>query len=231
METSINLPQIPHKVQESFKKNHFEQETWALNGYIIGIDEVGRGCSAGPVVAAAVMLHPHAKHPLLKDSKLLTHAELEKAAEWIKKHAWWGIGIASNHTIDTVNIYKATQEAMCRALAQLQSITPQKPSKILVDAMPLTQQTFQAETLYFIKGERKSTSIAAASIIAKVYRDQLMEKLSFSFPGYQLAKHKGYCTPCHQLATATYGMSIIHRSKWFEDKQPKEENGQQNLFC
>ncbi len=225
METTQN---IPHKITASFKKNFYEEQAWAAGEYIAGVDEVGRGCSAGPVVAAAAILHPRKKHPLLKDSKVLTRAQLEEAAEWLKKHAWYAIGTASAREIDTHNIYRATQKAMCRALAQLWAITPQKPSKILVDAMPLIVPGLDSPILYFIKGEQKSTSIAAASIIAKVYRDRLMESLAPSFPAYGLEKHKGYATAFHQQAISGQGVTIIHRTTFM---QRAEDDVQQTLLC
>ena len=208
METTQNQP---FKVTTSFPKNFYEKSAWADQGYIIGIDEVGRGCSAGPVVAAAAMLHPNAKHKLLQDSKMLTQDELKTAYTWIIQHSWYGIGIVSHTHIDTHNIYKATQCAMTRALAQLKATAGHTPKTIVVDAMPINQQSFQAETLYFIKGESKSTSIAAASIIAKVTRDRLMKEMSASFPAYNLCQHKGYTTAEHQKALNDYGPSLIHR--------------------
>jgi ribonuclease HII len=224
METTQNTPK---KITSSFPKNFYERSAWDLNTYVIGVDEVGRGCSAGPLVACAAMLHPNAKHRLLKDSKLLTRDELETAYAWIIKHSWYGIGMINPRTIDTHNIYRATQQAMCRALAQLKALTPHNPSHILIDAMPVTQHSFHAETLYFIKGESKSTSIAAASIIAKVTRDRLMEKMSTSFPRYGLAKHKGYCTVEHRAAITTYRPSLIHRLTFIHESDAHE---QQTLF-
>lgn len=225
METTQNLPR---KVPSTFLKNHYELTAWDNQGYIIGIDEVGRGCSAGPVVAAAAMLHPKAKHRLLKDSKLLTQDELKTAYNWILKHSWYGIGIVSHTHIDTHNIYRATQCAMVRALAQLKATTPHNPTTIVVDAMPIKQQSFQVETLYFIKGESKSISIAAASIIAKVTRDRLMERLDASFPSYGLAKHKGYCTAQHRKNVKN-GTSLIHRLTYIHE-ETDDAHEQQTFF-
>jgi ribonuclease HII len=214
---------IPIKITNVFPKNFYESCAWGNKGYVVGIDEAGRGCSAGPVVAAAAMLHPRAKHKLLKDSKLLTHDELKTAYQWILKHSWYGVGVVSHAHIDTYNIYKATQCAMTRALAQLKSATPHVPTTIVVDAMPLIQKSFQAETVYFIKGESKSTSIAAASIIAKVTRDNLMEQMSASFPLYNLAQHKGYITAEHKKSVKTNGTSLIHRLTFIHESDSHEQ--------
>lgn len=224
METTQNLP---IKVPSTFPKNFYESTAWANQGYIIGIDEVGRGCSAGPVVAAAVMLHSKAKHRLLKDSKILTQDELKTAYRWLIKHSWYGVGIVSNTTIDSCNIYRATQTAMSRALAQLKAVAHHNPTTIVVDAMPVRQQSFQVETLYFIKGESKSISIAAASIIAKVTRDRIMEQLDASFPSYGLAKHKGYCTAQHRKNVKN-STSLIHRLTYIHTQT--DAHDQQTLF-
>lgn len=221
----------PVKIRERFPKNFYEASAWTQQGYIIGIDEVGRGCSAGPVVAAAAMLHQGAKHRLLKDSKLLTQDELKTAYKWIIKHSWYGIGIVSHAHIDTHNIYKASQCAMTRALAQLKAVAPHNPTIIVVDAMPVRQQSFQAEMLYFIKGESKSVSIAAASILAKVTRDNLMEQMSRSFPAYGLAKHKGYCTPEHRRAVTATGPSLIHRLSFIHEPLQESDAHEQQTIC
>lgn len=225
METIENIPQ---KVTHFFPKNFYESSAWALQEYVIGIDEVGRGCSAGPVVAAAAMLYPKARHRLLKDSKVLTQEELKIAYNWIIDHSWYGVGIVSNTHIDAVNIYKATQCAMARALAQLRATVPHSPKTILVDAMPLKQGSFPTQTLYFIKGESKSTSIAAASIIAKVTRDRIMTALDTSFPQYGLAKHKGYCTAEHRKNVKNC-TSLIHRLTYIHE-QADDANEQQTFF-
>lgn len=225
METTENLPK---KITAPLARNHYESEAWASGDHIAGIDEVGRGCTAGPVVAAAVLLYPRVDHPLLRDSKTLTRPQREEAAIWIRRHSWQGIGIVASHDIDSLNIYQATQVAMRRALAQLWAIIPEKPSKILVDAMPLTNTPNSSQVLYFIKGEQKSTSIAAASIIAKVYRDRLMEELAHSFPNYTLESHKGYATELHRKALVQQGMSIIHRSTFID---LSDYHAQATLFC
>lgn len=208
------------KQKERFRKNHFEQKNWELEQLVCGIDEVGRGCLAGPLVTAAVMLPINKISPLLKDSKIMTEQERLKAYQWIEKNCLYGLGIVHHRIIDRHNIWKATLIAMKRALVNLLSIAPQKPSAILIDAMPL--QLFDTSyhdipCYYFPFGERKSSSIAAASIVAKVRRDALMTKIEDVFPGFYLAQHKGYSTPLHKrIIVETSTELIIHRQSYLK---------------
>lgn len=200
---------------EKIKKDFFEKSAWAQKRLVIGVDEVGRGCLAGPVVTAAVMLHGK-KSNLIKDSKMLTKAQREKAAAWIRNNSYYSIGIASHHIIDERNIYQATLVAMRKALLHLLIKTAQ-PDAILIDAMPVSlgNTSFSAIPIHYAPfGESWSSSIAAASIIAKVYRDALMERLHTFIPGYHLAEHKGYATKEHRQAVAELGSSIIHRESF-----------------
>lgn len=215
------------KIIEKFKKDSFEHEAWAHNGFVIGIDEVGRGCLAGPVVTAAVALFPGARHPLLKDSKLLTRAELEKAYNWIVAHSNFATASCSHLVIDRVNIYQATRIAMDQALAQLVFLLEKNPTYVLIDAVPLAYNYTGHEVRYFTKGERKSSSIAAASIVAKITRDRLMEAFAELFPAYGLARHKGYATKEHQAALDTFGPSLIHRTSF--TLSYKERDDQQSI--
>jgi ribonuclease HII len=195
-------------------KDFYEKEAWNANQLVCGIDEVGRGCLAGPLVTAAVILHSQKTSRLIKDSKLLTHEERVKAYAWIIKNSWYSTGIVSHTLIDTHNIYQATLIAMKRAVMQLMAICPHKPTTILVDAMPLKLYWTSYEHItihHFPQGERKSSSIAAASIIAKVQRDALMGIFDPLFPGYNLAEHKGYATNTHCKVVRHEGRSIIHR--------------------
>lgn len=216
------------KYKERFNKNFFEQTSWAQNQVICGIDEVGRGCLAGPVVTAAAILKPHKKSPLLKDSKLLDQEGLKKGYKWAIKYSWYAWSIVSHRDIDHYNIYYATLRAMKRNLMQLLATCPIKPNQILIDTMPLSlEKTAYADidVVHFPFGERKSSSIAAASIIAKVTRDEIMRRMDRSFPVYQFAKHKGYSTKIHQDAIKAHGHSLVHRMRflgpkgWLVDQQ------------
>jgi ribonuclease HII len=209
------------KFNERFNKDHFEKIAWAQELLVCGIDEVGRGCLAGPVVTAAAILKPHKKSALLKDSKLLNEEELQKGYRWAIKNCWYAWAIVSNRDIDRHNIYHATLRTMKRNLIQLLAICPLKPSQILVDAMPvsLANTAYQdIDVVHFPFGERKSSSIAAASIIAKITRDEIMRRMHKSFPCYNFAKHKGYATSIHRDAVKQHGASLIHRQSFLGQK-------------
>lgn len=222
---------LPSKrVNPQLSKDFFEKESWAKGLLVCGIDEVGRGCLAGPVVAAAVILPLGKKSPLLKDSKILTKQEREKAFLWIQKHCSIGVGVLGNRIIDQQNIRNATLSAMKKAFLHLMVGSPSRPEIILIDAMPLSLANTAYSDIpvsHFIQGESRSSSIAAASIVAKVTRDLLMEKMDHVFPGYALAKHKGYSTSEHKAAFKKNGPSIIHRTlfirnimyEWAHEKQ------------
>jgi len=216
MEMSVLAPQ---KVKTYFKKDYFEQQSWEKGQTVVGLDEVGRGCLAGPLVTAAVMLPCNKTHRQLKDSKLLTGQKREKAFAWIVKHCRYALGIVDHRVIDSVNIWHATLVAMRKATLHLLAVCP-RPSVILTDAMPLSLSGTAHTDIpvhYFINGERKSSSIAAASIVAKVVRDNLMKQFDPLFPYYQLRMHKGYATKIHQDALITHGQSLIHRSSFMFD--------------
>jgi ribonuclease HII len=178
---------------------------------IAGVDEVGRGCWAGPVVAAAVIL-PQAvlEQPDLlagvDDSKALTARERERLAECILALAdGWGIGAIPAHVIDTHGILPATRLAMQVALLRL----PQPADALLIDAVQLTG--WPCPQVSLIKGDARCLSIAAASIIAKVARDRMMAELGSHTPAYGFEQHKGYGTMVHAHALRTYGPSEQHR--------------------
>ncbi len=214
------------------KKNSYEKEAWNYSQYIAGIDEAGRGCLAGPVVAAAVILHPQKtiKNSILQDSKLLSPEQLATSYAWIKKNAWYGIGYSSPATIDHINIYQATLRAMEQATNNLFSACPHSPSLILIDAMPLKLPLYQGTIIHFTKAESLSASVAAASIIAKVTRDTIMQRLSLSFPLYNLEHHKGYGTSYHQTQLADHKQSIIHRKSFVLKKHRTQPPLQLSLF-
>ena len=219
-------------------KNFFEKAAWTDNLYACGLDEVGRGCLAGPLVTGAVILPPKTSYRLLKDSKILTEAERNTAYAWITKHCFWSVGIVSPQTIDTINIYQATLYAMKKAYLQLieqMPISLESLKFVLIDAMPLTlpatARHAALELHHFNYGERFSASIAAASIVAKVTRDRLMEKIATSFPAFGFEQHKGYATKQHIDALLEHGATLIHRQSFISKiKTNPQKLMQQNLF-
>ena len=216
----------------NIKKNSFEIAAWQEQAVIVGIDEVGRGCLAGPVVAAAVILPMDKTHRMLKDSKIMTSGEREAAFVWIKKHCSHGIGIVHHRAIDTHNIYQATLIAMKRALINVLMVSPHRPSAIVIDAMPLDLTGTQFEDIpvyYFTQGETKSSSIAAASIVAKVTRDAMMESYNGAIPGYSWANNKGYGTAVHTVAIKTHHYSIIHRVSFLTKLLSKKDEKVEQL--
>ncbi len=173
---------------------------------IAGIDEVGRGSLAGPVVAAAVILPEQFFVPYLKDSKKLTPQKRAKLYSVVlEKVVSIGIGIVSAQLIDQINIRQATFLAMERAILDLKRM----PNYLLVDGFKIPQLNLSQTAL--IKGEDKSISIASASIIAKVYRDNMMIQYDQKYPQYHFKKNKGYGTEEHLAALKKYGPSAIHR--------------------
>ena len=204
-----------------FNKNSFEEIAWKDNNLICGIDEVGRGCLAGPVVVCALILFPNKLSRHLRDSKIMTPEEREKAYLWIIKNSWNSIALVHHRAIDANNIYQATLIAMKRAYMQLMAQIPCRPSKVIIDAMPLRLDNtahHDTEVLYFPFGESKSSSIAAASIVAKVTRDRLMrDHFEKILPGYEFASHKGYSTPPHKRHVRNIGHSIIHRMNFLKN--------------
>jgi ribonuclease HII len=174
--------------------------------YVAGVDEVGRGPLAGPVVTAAVILDPQNPIPGLADSKKLTEKRREFLVPLIQKHALaWAMGRAEPEEIDELNILQASLLAMKRAVEAL-SISPEH---VLVDGIHAPKLNCPLTTI--IKGDQSEPAIAAASILAKVARDQEMVALDNVYPGYGFAKHKGYPTKQHQQALLSLGVTDIHR--------------------
>ena len=177
------------------------------HGLIAGVDEVGRGALAGPVVAAAVILDPAAPLPVgLDDSKKLTARQRERIAEELRARAiCYGIGLVSPEEIDRTNILIATRRAMLEAVEQL------KPCAdfVLIDAVQLRECLTPQRAI--IGGDAISASIAAASVIAKTYRDALMREYDSVYPQYGFARHVGYGTRDHYAALRTHGCCAIHR--------------------
>jgi len=173
---------------------------------VAGVDEAGRGPLAGPVVAAAVILNPERRIKGLDDSKLLTPEERESLFDQIlKQAAAVGTGIVDPETIDRVNILEAT----CLAMRQALSCLCPRPNLVLIDAVSLSGLAWPQKPL--VRGDRRSASIAAASIVAKVSRDRLMIEADSVFPQYGFRRHKGYPTPEHLRALRKHGPCPIHR--------------------
>ncbi len=175
-------------------------------GLVAGVDEAGRGPLAGPVVAAAVILNPGRRIRGLADSKLLTPLRREQLDSQIRRRALsWALGFASVEEIDQLNILQASLLAMQRAVAGLGC----KPQCVMVDGNQCPP--LECSTVAVIGGDAKIPAISAASIIAKVTRDRHMLELDNLYPGYGLARHKGYCTPEHLAALLQLGVTPIHR--------------------
>ncbi|MFC1999275.1 ribonuclease HII [Chloroflexota bacterium] len=190
----------------------FDRE-WELRdrGYslIAGIDEVGRGCIAGPVVAAAIILPMEVDLPWIarvRDSKELSVRQRERLFEEIMvSPAIIGVGAVHNSDIDENGIVRATKVAMAKAVEQL----AETPDFLLVDALPLPEISLPQRSI--IRGDQLCNSIACASIVAKVSRDYYMKELDHVYPGYGLARHKGYPTKQHLVSLRQLGLSPIHR--------------------
>ena len=184
----------------------YEKELYTQGIQLIaGVDEVGRGPLAGPVVAAAVILPENCKIPGLNDSKKIPKSKHKEIYEAVLQNAIAiGIGVKDNQVIDQVNIYEATKLAMMEAIGQLD---PQ-PQHLLIDAMKLDLPIPQTS---IIKGDANSLSIAAASIVAKVTRDQMMEEFDKEYPGYDFAQNAGYGTAKHLAGLDKLGVTPIHR--------------------
>jgi len=175
---------------------------------VAGVDEVGRGSLFGPVVAAAVILHPEYRIRGLRDSKLLLADRREILAERIREHCIaWSVAAVDAARIDQINIYHASRLAMREAVASLQPAA----DHLLVDAMRIDCDLQQQKIIH---GDALSASIAAASIIAKVWRDRLVREWDPVFPAYGLASNKGYSTPRHLKALREHGPSPLHRQSF-----------------
>jgi ribonuclease HII len=199
------LPNLKHE-EELFQQGH---------SFVAGVDEAGRGPLAGPVVAGAVVLPTAFAHEFLgqlNDSKQLTHTVREELCERIQAEAAWGLGIVTHQEIDEMNIRRASWEAMRRAIEDLSVRFPDHaPTFILADGLAVREMEWPWPYEALVKGDARSRSVAAASIIAKVTRDGLMTEMDVHFPGYGFAKHKGYPTPAHYAAIGDLGACEIHR--------------------
>ena len=213
------------QIYETLKKRHeresaesarldamlnFERVLWRAGvQHVAGVDEVGMGPLAGPVIAAAVIFPPHTELAGIDDSKRLDLAQRLDAEQRIRATATAiGIGVAEVAEIDSVNIYRAGLLAMRRALEAL----PVKPQHVLVDARTIPE--VEVPQNCFNKGDGIDFSIAAASIVAKTHRDRLMDDLGSQFPMFGFERHKGYSTPEHQAAIRAHGPCPIHRKSF-----------------
>ena len=177
----------------------------SIPGVIAGVDEAGRGPLAGPVVAAAVILNAESAPDGLRDSKTLTEKKRLELAKLIWDCAVVGVGVASVEEIDRINILQATLLAMSRAVANLAT----RPDVCIVDGS--IKPKLRSPVYTVVKGDAKSCTIAAASIIAKTTRDRMMRALAREFPAYEWDKNKGYGAPAHKAALVSHGVSPHHR--------------------
>lgn len=176
---------------------------------VVGVDEAGRGCLAGPVCAAAVILKDKADATLFTDSKLLSAKRRDELFSIIYEQAHVGVGFASVEEIEKINILKASLLAMKRAVENLKT----KPGILLVDGK-FKVPGLEVPQVALIKGELRASPIAAASIIAKVSRDRLMDQLHEEYPQYAFLQHKGYATELHRQAIAKFGPTRHHRQSF-----------------
>ena len=175
---------------------------------IAGVDEVGRGCLAGPVVSAAVILKKNAQIKNLKDSKKLSFEQRMEVSKDIKNNSLFSIGIASVKEIEKLNILQASLLSMKRAILNL----PKKPDLVLVDGIFAPKILSKSKTV--VKGDEKIKCISAASILAKVYRDKIMIRMSKKFKNYSWNKNFGYGTKQHILGLKKYGLTTMHRKNF-----------------
>ncbi len=194
-----------------------ERDLWGKGvGLIAGVDEVGVGPLAGPIVAAAVILPREVPTRGINDSKKLSPEQRERLAVEIRQRAVAvGVGIVEVDEVDRLNTYRAALEAMRRAVLQL----PMQAEQLLVDARRIPG--LDLPQMSIIKGDARSYSIAAASIVAKVTRDAMMCALDHLYPQYGFAQHKGYATAAHHAALAAHGPSPVHRRSFLAVRQPR----------
>ena len=192
--------------------------------YIAGVDEVGRGPLAGPVVAACVVLRPDFDVPGLDDSKKLTEKRRNEMVQVIKENALaYGLGKADEKTIDSINILEATKGAKRVAIEEADRMLRERAGSgiehVLIDAVRLSGIDIRQTSI--VKGDASSVSIAAASILAKVTRDAMMVKYAEEYPGYAFEKNKGYGTKAHYEGIRAQGMCPIHRRSFLKNFEEK----------
>ena len=199
------------KNQKEINLYKYEEELYD-QGFtnICGVDEAGRGPLAGPVVVAACILPPFLRIPGINDSKKLSEKKREELYKIIVKEALaYKVVFIKNEEVDELNIYNATKKGMLEAIKGLKI----EPDYVLIDAMPLGELKQSNKSI--IHGDALSASIAAASILAKVSRDQYMEKMDIKYPNYGFSRHKGYGTKAHLEALEKYGPCPIHRKTFY----------------
>lgn len=197
-----------------------ERVLWRHGYQVIGVDEAGRGPLAGPVVAAACILPPDADLPEVNDSKKLSEKKREAAFERIRQAALgFGIGIVDAQRIDQINILRATFEAMTQAVAEARAMAAVAGTPWLLVDGNQKLPSWAGEQRPVVGGDRKSLSIAAASILAKVTRDRIMVAYDELYPQYGFARHKGYSAREHFEAIDRYGPSPIHRMTFINHRQ------------
>ena len=210
------------------KVNLYQKEEYLYDSglkLVCGCDEAGRGPLAGPVVVAAVIMPPLERIEGINDSKKLSDKKRRELYKIIEKKALAiSVAFVYEDEIDELNIYQATKKGMLEAINKLKV----KPDYSLIDAMPLDELKMPHESI--IHGDAKSASIAAASIIAKVTRDNYMEKMDFKYPNYGFKRHKGYCTKQHVLALEKYGPCKIHRKSYYPVSKYYEDVPERTLF-
>ncbi len=189
-------------------ENEYEKKCWLENELMIGIDEAGRGPIAGPLVVAGVVFSKDYDHDEIYDSKKLSEKKRERLFEEIIQDAlYYKIIIVDPERIDHLNIYRATQQAMNDIAESAECF-----QRVVTDAMPLPDCSKKVDAL--IKGDQKSVSVAAASILAKVTRDRIMLEYDKQYPEYGFAKHKGYPTKAHLEALEKYGVLPFYRKTY-----------------
>lgn len=187
-------------------ENAYEHEYWNLNKYVLGIDEAGRGPLAGPLVVAGIVFEIGYENPAIYDSKSLSEKKREELFDIIQEDALdFEIKIVTEEEIDKYNIYRADQRAMTEIANDLAC------DFVITDAMPLA---IDKEMVSLVKGDQKSISVAAGSILAKVTRDRIMKYYDEIYPVYGFAKNKGYPTKQHLEAIEAYGITSIHRKSF-----------------
>lgn len=229
---------VTNKGKMGLKKLHtvskfdYEVAAWQAQKLVCGVDEAGRGCLAGPVVAAAVIFPAGEVIDNIRDSKLISSQELPILAQKIREKAWFGYGIINPSLIDICNIRQASLLAMCRAVENCLALCPILPQKLLVDAMPLNLYlNRKIDCVFDPKGETWSYSIAAASILAKVKRDQLMQDYDKVFNDMYFAQHKGYGTKEHYHNLITTGRTILHRQSFLKKFEISVNNQDRKKQC
>lgn len=196
------------------RRNAYELEAWSQKKLVLGLDEAGRGPMAGPLVVAGVIFPEGFYHEGINDSKKLSEKKRIELEKLIRSEAlWYWLEIVSVETIDALNVYHATRLAMQKIADEA------KADVILSDAMPLEMTDAKKTYQSLIKGDQKSISIAAASILAKNTRDRIMMEYDEIYPEYGFARHKGYGTKAHKEAVLKHGRVAIHRKSFrFKDE-------------